>query len=175
MPVCRTILCNWLSTKASNKGRCPYVPPETRMYPLFWGSTLRFGSMGPTTTPLSSFFCSSQCRAVIAEIYCNRCADLEGFTKRTGLSMLTMETLRIQASIAGGTQKLLPALTTTSNFPRSWLQVSTKALISRTANTWLGVLGSRAFNKNPTFPNLLSLLALNESPWGTRKFKDAFW
>ena len=101
-------------------------------------------------------------------------AALEGVEKRAGLSMLTIGIPLVHAMIAGGMQKLLPALTTKSNPVKSSLAESMNAFASRSAKMWMRVFGPRGFIKNSTFPSLLNPFSLKMSPSGTRKNKDTF-
>jgi hypothetical protein len=83
----------------------------------------------------------------MADMGCRSSADLEGLVKRTELSMLTIGTPLSQAKKQGGTHKLLPVLTTTSNSPDTFLRASAKAIASFGKNSVLGVFASLGFKR----------------------------
>ena len=93
----------------------------------------------------------------MVEIGCSRRADLDGFVKRTELSMLITGMPLSHAEKHGGMQKLLPVLTTTSNSLGTFWKASTKALISFSRNSFVGVFASLGFKRKLTGPNLASL------------------
>jgi hypothetical protein len=82
-------------------------------------------------------------------------AVLEGFVKRTELSMLIRGTPSRRESKQGGIEKLLPVLTTASYLPETRLKESAKALMRFGTKTRVGVLASLGFKSELTRPNLL--------------------